>query len=1026
MSLSQSDDLFTNVDDYSDTRNLQKQNAELRRMNDQLIKDNKSIKKQFQEATSIKDQMQKIHDTNAQLAMELRKARSEKEEFESRMKCNIESLEKKRAEMEEEKREIENRAQITIEDARRNFAQEKKKLTEQVDALTQKIQELEDALKTHKEEKDVLVNSCHDVLSAAQSYFVIPFKNLEQLSQHLSKLPVAKDQNELCKPNHELNNNNKNLENQTQDLQKKINSLKQKIKAERKARREIEFQNERLAQTTKDLEAKNQDLESKLSELVHKMKSLTSNDQSSFLKCSTLEEQIDRLTSSLEEQRGKARELQLIVDQQRSNGCTSSELNRLQSTLESKNSKIKTLQTTLISLKQQNTMLLSRIKENDKTKETLRSRNQNLQDENLQCTAGIQKLKDDNTKLSNENNLLKEQKETLENKLQVAQSAISQMKSALSEAQCQNDKYQNSLALLEMSLLKQKQELIDIVSERSKCINALQKQNVAMTALQDQLTQATGDLKEAQKKIISLTNDLKQNEYLPKMEEIPETSWFCIDFPKELCNRIADETREQTSTTIKLRRILSTIAKYYNSELDNLNNGIKQANQNQNEAALRITHLFSALSPMIKNSPPDYQTFISNPDSEKRLLQSISDLHDSQIDLKVQNIKLTNQMKEMAAKLHTDDVNNVSSALDQLIINYNNLLKELEAEKANEKKLKRALRSLKVNAENEKRQTQNDEKERLATIQSLQNDKKQLQSELTSLNEKVEVMQTHIKEMGKMHSDDISYYQSNLDTNNKYSKQMSDLKSEYDQQLTSKDEYVRKAAKKIEKLESEISQWKRTSELMKNAKIEKDQQYVCLVNKMEESSQEYQRLRDAYSELSEAKEQCEKIIEEIKQKNKNLKNLYEQAKASLDETKEQNKNYSSENMQLAAENQQLKSDLQTLQEEIKREKQLNDAKMKAVNLSNETQRLLDVENAKSKFDEEKRNLFEFVALSFHHLFDAREELNNETFKILIEKASTELQKYIRQDAAVRRLLGIKAYESPEEAISRLLLSMYQH
>ena len=280
--------------------------------------------------------------------------------------------------------------------------------------------------------------------------------------------------------------------------------------------------------------------------------------------------------------------------------------------------------------------------------------------------------------------------------------------------------------------------------------------------------------------------------------------------------------------------------------------------------------------------------------------------------------------------------------------------------------------------------------------------------------------------MGKMHSDDISYYQSNLDTNNKYSKQMSDLKSEYDQQLTSKDEYVRKAAKKIEKLESEISQWKRTSELMKNAKIEKDQQYVCLVNKMEESSQEYQRLRDAYSGLSEAKEQCEKIIEEIKQKNKNLKNLYEQAKASLDETKEQNKNYSSENMQLAAENQQLKSDLQTLQEEIKREKQLNDAKMKAVNLSNETQRLLDVENAKSKFDEEKRNLFEFVALSFHHLFDAREELNNETFKILIEKASTELQKYIRQDAAVRRLLGIKAYESPEEAISRLLLSMYQH
>ena len=61
-------------------------------------------------------------------------------------------------------------------------------------------------------------------------------------------------------------------------------------------------------------------------------------------------------------------------------------------------------------------------------------------------------------------------------------------------------------------------------------------------------------------------------------------------------------------------------------------------------------------------------------------------------------------------------------------------------------------------------------------------------------------MQTHIKEMDRLHSDDISYYKKNMNSSNQNSKQISDIKSEYDQQLTSKDEYVRKAKKKIEKL----------------------------------------------------------------------------------------------------------------------------------------------------------------------------------------------------------------------------------
>lgn len=1018
----QSDDIYPNVDEYSDSKNLQKQNAELRQINNQMLKDLNSMKKQFEEATSIKEQMQKIHDTNVMLAEELRKARSEKEEYESRMKINIESLEKRRIEMEEEKREIEEKAQKTIEEARLSFLQEKKELTQSMTELDQKYKEICGVFKGQKEEINSMKKTNQALITAAQTYFVMPFKTIDQLMDHLSQSPETGSQSDSDNSSVK----EKQMTKQLEDLQKQIAELKQKVKAERKARHSAE---ETLSQSQNKYEqtqaalaqekVQRETIENQFNNFVRNRSALHQHETPHHEN----EVQLAQLNKALERQKERNRELEIQIEEQKANSISRSEFTNLQNVLDHKEQKIKTLQSTLISIKQQNTMLLAQIKESDKSKEQLRSKNQNLQEENMQCTSGIQQLKEENTKLSFENNSLNEQKESLENQLQLANQSIQKLKSTLTESQYQNEKCHKSLQLTEDALFKQKQELIDVAHARAQVITALQKQNTVMSNLENQLAQTTQELKESQRKVISLSSDLRQQEYLPKMEEIPETSWFCIDFPKSLCSKIVEEAKDHVSTPIKLRRILAIIAKFYNSNISTLEKNLEEKTQRDQETSIRMNHLFQSLSPMVKSCPSDYQTFISNPDTEKKLIDSISEMHDSNIDMKVSNIKITKQLKEIATKLNLEKLVGVDEIFNQFWDEYNNLVKQNEELKTNEKKLRKALRTTKLSYDNHKQQTQEIENDRLAVIKSLQNENQRLKNECFDVNDKYEATQSRLKEIERDHGINLNEKEDNELLISQYRNQIDHLKADFAHQMNEKDEMLRKANSKIDKLEIEKSQYKRTSEMMQNDKWRKDKQLASLVTKMEENNQDNEKSRN--TQINEIKSQYEKILEELKQKNKTLKNLFETANNSLTEATDQNRRLTSDNTEFAAENQQLKSELQTLQEEKKREKQLNDAKIKAVGLSNETQRLLDVENAKSKYDEEKRNLYEFVAMTFHHLFDARQELSDETFKALIEKASIELQKYMRQDATIRRLLGIKPNDSPEEAISRLLLSMYQ-
>lgn len=90
-------------------------------------------------------------------------------------------------------------------------------------------------------------------------------------------------------------------------------------------------------------------------------------------------------------------------------------------------------------------------------------------------------------------------------------------------------------------------------------------------------------------------------------------------------------------------------------------------------------------------------------------------------------------------------------------------------------------------------------------------------------------------------------------------------------------------------------------------------------------------------------------------------------------------------------------------------------------LSQNTQRQIEVQDTKAHCQDEKRKLTAFAVGCFAQYIDLRRELTDSVFENVLRMASADVKRYQRQDAGLRRLLGISRTDSCEDAVADLLL-----
>jgi YesN/AraC family two-component response regulator len=171
--------------------------------------------------------------------------------------------------------------------------------------------------------------------------------------------------------------------------------------------------------------------------------------------------------------------------------------------------------------------------------------------------------------------------------------------------------------------------------------------------------------------------------------------------------------------------------------------------------------------------------------------------------------------------------------------------------------------------------------------------------------------------------------------------------------------------------------------------------------------------------------QYEALISTVKEKNRELRSLCAKMDESILNTERHNRDLIRRIGCLEREIEQKSQDLTAAKEELVREKHLLDTKSKAAGLRTEMKYQAEIDDLKANFAVEMRRLCGFAGQQFPHLFDVRHSFDPCSFKDIIEKAAREMTKLKETDAALRRLLCLSAEESTENAVSKLLLSLYQ-
>jgi chromosome segregation ATPase len=304
---------------------------------------------------------------------------------------------------------------------------------------------------------------------------------------------------------------------------------------------------------------------------------------------------------------------------------------------------------------------------------------------------------------------------------------------------------------------------------------------------------------------------------------------------------------------------------------------------------------------------------------------------------------------------------------------------------------------------------ESERKDLLKQIQGLRDDILQLKAELNQVQESGD---DRVLQMEAQHQATIQQLKS------EFAKDRTQLNEESAAKAQKHDNLLTE----VRKLEGELAEHKRNARVLKASDAAKDNEIRDLLWRLNHANSEW----NSRIEKEQFRAQYESLLETLKQKNKELRNLCSKTNESIAQTERHNQELLRWGDLVERENEQLHQKMESAKEEVAREQQLVETKAKATEIRNEMRTQAEIDDLKAAFESEKRTLFAFIANHFNQFFDGRQTQTAQSFKSVVVQARAEIERLRKADAAVRRLLCLTANDSTEEAVAELLLSLYRH
>ena len=983
----------TNIKDTeADEQNVHELNNKLRQMNEQLILKNSSLQKQFDDLLQIQDQIECIHKQNSKLTEDLRKATEEKDELSKRLEINVKIIDEVKQNAEAEKKELQQKLQKANDEMCAKVDMEKNQTEKE---FKQKIDEMSALIENQEKELNQMKKTNMELLESAKIYFNQSFNDSETLNYYFRN-----NKKDTSAKNDSLDKNLTDAMESIKKLKLKQKKLKQKCQNDKIKLNESANEIDLLKKQNKELKNDNTIIITNMKKKIDDLKKQNSEKQKQNE--NNFNKQISTLNEMLENEKKLSKELEEKLEKAQGQKDSKDEIKELcDKQIESLNNQIREIKTSLISSQNQNSCLTKQIqtlseKKRNETKELinenkeLKKNNSELQNENEKIKLELSKLKDENLNCTSKINDL-----NLTN---------DHYNSIFNDEKNKNKKINESLDILKITFNKQKEEIEKLNKQKNNFIGIIQKQEKALNEFEHICNELNQKLKSQKTQIKMQQKTINQNNNKFKSIEIPITSFICSSFPRELCSIIYKIVNNDDETLIKLKNVLEKIGDYYNNEISLLTKK-EEVSKRINQ---KIENILTSLSELLKDSSINFNEFIENTKFDQYLISKISQLINSNIELNSINNKLEEGLNSIHQELNTASIPEILAQIDNLKVDITKLISRNNKLQKNQKKVKKSTKELKEQTNKEFKHAQDEIMLKNERIQELEEENELLNKKYQDLIKKSSQIKMNfinqLSDSQKEKTEGITRLHKHIEENNNM----------HDEKIQQKDNQIKEMKDKINQLELESAQWKQTAIYLSNIKVDNEQQIHKLEEKLEKKksnqNQEPQKLA-----------QYIQTIEQFKLQNNELRNMLDKITKSASDYEVKNNEIKERINELSLENQRLKSRIDLQTDEIEREKQILNSKMKATEISITTKAQIDTEIIKTSFSNEKRKLYAFFANNFNYLFDPTQKLTDDNFKKFVIKCSDEMQLLMKQEQSIRRLLGINQGENIEKAISSILV-----
>lgn len=642
-----------------------------------------------------------------------------------------------------------------------------------------------------------------------------------------------------------------------------------------------------------------------------------------------------------------------------------------------------------------------------------------LEKENFELNNELSNIRSKVCSLKINNEQLNEQLHSSTHQLKAAQLSFIQSKTNFFSQQCDLENQKKAFQLIDSEYCKMQNDYQNLQKQNEKLIITIHKQDMLLSLQEtkfNKLLQEKQNLQkdqETQKEMLSLQNSfLDENKRkIGSTDIFLKSAFINSEFPSELCSLLSDSIKDSMPLNLKMQVALTCIGKFYNNILIKNQECYNQLLSKCTTYKKGFQNILNVIE--FENNPNDFDNDIKSVTSKIiDYIQKIKKEKEEHSKTKTKFENLQENVQTIFKKVNANSFESTLERIDLLSEYIQKLNIQLKASKIKYKKMMKSNKRI-ANAYQELSRKN-------SYLQKIINKQKEKETEIIKNDEEIQNLKDQIKQQQDNFEVSLT---SALD---KQSTDFDQIKESFLNEkknllkvIQKKEEEIKKLHQTNGKMKEAIEGFRNTITQLENEKIAAEKEKKTINEQNDEALNNYNEKIE--NERNQMGELYKNAINQLKEKNSEQRKLLSNVSLALEKAEQKNQSLLYQLKLLKSESYNWNTKFQSLNDQMQRNKSLNESKMKVMKISMESRYKVEMNNLMVYYEKDKNNfIFQLSMLLKDHIVPERPIKDDEIMNA-VKNAVDSLKALQDEDEKIRNFLNLSHDISLSDALREKLM-----